>query len=98
MAETQHPTPWRLWDETMGVQVLDADGNLVCFVDDTSIAHQIAAAPDLLAACMVGLCKAHQLPFAQDPWYGGPPLDITEPCRYGSCEPFRAAIAKARGE
>ena len=54
MAETQHPTPWRLWDETMGVQVLDADGNLVCFVDDTSIAHQIAAAPDLLAACMVG--------------------------------------------
>ena len=44
------PWPWWLWDETMGVQILDAEGNLICFVESTDNAHTMVTAPELLEA------------------------------------------------
>ena len=76
------PWPWRLWDETMGVQILDAEGNLICFVESTADAHMMVTSPELLAACEWMLEHCDQ---------GG--VVGKEPC-----DNARAAIAKARGE
>lgn len=84
-----HPGSWRLWDATMGVQVLDAEGKLVCFVEDASTAHRIAAVPDLLVA-LEAFQEAHIRTFHSDVVTGTPACNLIRMSA--------AAIAKAKGE
>ncbi len=53
----------------------------------------IADAPEMLAALKTYLCNSHAAASSGDDRF--PPLPITEPCRYSTCEPARTAVLKA---
>jgi hypothetical protein len=94
--ETAHPTPWTAHpdeddDPDFMWTVTDANGGVVFFGMDRTVAQVFAAAPDLLAALKATLAKYTQLADSGDCGF------------WNSCEELhviaaRAAIAKAEAQ